>query len=198
MAPKRTIRANLATTTTTTTTSMTDAQLEALIEQGVVKALAAHDADENKNGDDSHVSGTGIVELTQWFEKMETVFRISNCSMENQFMFSTSTLLGSALTWWNSHIMTVGHDTMNKRKQGDNNNQALQQPLKKQGVAIAYTTGPGEMKENQGHYRSNCLELKNQDHGNQARGTRAYGMAHALEGGETNQDLNDVEDDINA
>nr|GFA41743.1 reverse transcriptase domain-containing protein [Tanacetum cinerariifolium] len=31
--------------------------------------------------------------------------------------------------------------------QGDNNNQALQQPLKKQGVAIAYTTGPGEMKE---------------------------------------------------
>nr|GFC84483.1 reverse transcriptase domain-containing protein [Tanacetum cinerariifolium] len=77
---------------------------------GVAKALAAHDADENKNGDDSHVSGTGVVELTKWFEKMETVFRISNCSVENQFKFSTSTLLGSALTWWNSHIMTVGHD----------------------------------------------------------------------------------------
>nr|GEZ55964.1 hypothetical protein [Tanacetum cinerariifolium] len=51
---------------------------------------------------------------------------------------------------------------------------------------------------NQGHYRSDCLELKNQDHGNQAGGTAAHGMVHALEGGETNQDLNDVEDDINA
>nr|GEV83911.1 putative reverse transcriptase domain-containing protein [Tanacetum cinerariifolium] len=52
----------------------------------------------------------GVVELTQWFERMETVFRISNCSMENQIKFSTCTLLGSALTWWNSHVKTVGHD----------------------------------------------------------------------------------------
>ncbi|GJR81394.1 reverse transcriptase domain-containing protein [Tanacetum coccineum] len=51
---------------------------------------------------------------------------------------------------------------------------------------------------NQGHYRSDCSELKNQDHGNQARGTGAHGMVHALGGGETNQDLNDIEDDINA
>nr|GEZ87252.1 hypothetical protein [Tanacetum cinerariifolium] len=50
---------------------------------------------------------------------------------------------------------------------------------------------------NQGHYRSDCQELKNQDHGNQVGGTGAHGMVHALEGGETNQDLNDVEDDIN-
>nr|GEY88524.1 putative reverse transcriptase domain-containing protein [Tanacetum cinerariifolium] len=58
MAPKRTTRANPATATTTSTTSMTDAQLVALIEQGVAKALAAHDADRNTNGNDSHVSGT--------------------------------------------------------------------------------------------------------------------------------------------
>nr|GFB40161.1 hypothetical protein [Tanacetum cinerariifolium] len=51
---------------------------------------------------------------------------------------------------------------------------------------------------NQGHYKSDCPELKNQDHRNQAGGTGAHGMVHALEGGETNQDLNDVEDDINA
>nr|GEY74792.1 hypothetical protein [Tanacetum cinerariifolium] len=51
---------------------------------------------------------------------------------------------------------------------------------------------------NQGHYRSDFLELKNQDHGNQVRGTKAHGMVHDLEGGETNQDLNDMEDDINA
>nr|GEU73204.1 putative reverse transcriptase domain-containing protein [Tanacetum cinerariifolium] len=58
MAPKRTTRANPTTTTTTTTTSVTDAQLEALIKQGVAKALAARDADRNTNGNDSHVSGT--------------------------------------------------------------------------------------------------------------------------------------------
>nr|GFB16707.1 hypothetical protein [Tanacetum cinerariifolium] len=39
---------------------------------------------------------------------------------------------------------------------------------------------------NQGHYKSDCLELKNQDHVNQARGTGAREMVHALEGGETN------------
>nr|GEX29192.1 hypothetical protein [Tanacetum cinerariifolium] len=60
MAPKKTTSANPATTTTTTTTSVTNAQLEALIEQGVAKALAARDADRNTNGDDNHVSGTCV------------------------------------------------------------------------------------------------------------------------------------------
>nr|GEZ99429.1 reverse transcriptase domain-containing protein [Tanacetum cinerariifolium] len=41
---------------------------------------------------------------------METVFRISNCTVENQIKFATCTFLESALTWWNSHIMTVGPD----------------------------------------------------------------------------------------
>ncbi|GJS27395.1 putative reverse transcriptase domain-containing protein [Tanacetum coccineum] len=113
------------------------AQPELPEEAGVTAALAARD--KNRNGDDSHTSGTGgrrtervvrectyqdfmkckplyfkgtegVVELTQWFEKMETVFRISNCSVENQVKFSTCTLLAGALTWWNSHVMIVSHD----------------------------------------------------------------------------------------
>ncbi|GKA90522.1 putative reverse transcriptase domain-containing protein [Tanacetum coccineum] len=52
----------------------------------------------------------GVFELIQWFEKMETVFSISNCYVENQIKFSTCTLLAGALTWWNSHVRTVGHD----------------------------------------------------------------------------------------
>ncbi|GJR41960.1 reverse transcriptase domain-containing protein [Tanacetum coccineum] len=52
----------------------------------------------------------GVVGLTQWFERMETVFHISNCAVENQVKFATCTLLGAALTWWNSHVKTVGHD----------------------------------------------------------------------------------------
>ncbi|GJS28106.1 RNA-directed DNA polymerase, eukaryota [Tanacetum coccineum] len=326
--------------TTTTTTPMTDEQLKTLIAQGVANVLAERDATRSRNGEDNHDSSTGgtegVVKLTQWFERTETVFRISNCTMENQIKFATCTILGSALTWWNSHIRTVGHDvaytmtwtnlknkmtdkycprgeikklevemmfpeesdkiekyvgglpdmihgsvmaskpkTMqdaiefatelidkkistlaerqveNKRKL-DNKNQAQQQPPKKQGVAIAFIAGPGERKEyvgtlplcnkckfhhngqctvkcanckrvghltrdyrsptatnnqrnltcyecgNQGHYRSDCLELKNQNHKNQAGGTRARGMVHALGRGETNQDLNAIEDDINA
>ncbi|GJS26439.1 putative reverse transcriptase domain-containing protein [Tanacetum coccineum] len=49
---------------------------------------------------------------------------------------------------------------------------------------------------NLGHYRSDFPELKNQNHGNQAEGTGACGLVHALGGGEANQDLNDMEDDI--
>ncbi|GJT77184.1 hypothetical protein Tco_1043909 [Tanacetum coccineum] len=137
MAPKRATRSTPA--TTTTTTYVTNAHLKALINQGVVDALAARDTDRSINSDDSHNSGTsvrrqapptcectypdfmkckplyfkgtkGVVELTQWFERMEIVFRISNCYVENQIKFSTCTLLGSALTWWNSHVKTVGHD----------------------------------------------------------------------------------------
>ncbi|GJS61153.1 putative reverse transcriptase domain-containing protein [Tanacetum coccineum] len=97
--------------TATTTTSVTNAQLQAMIGQGVTTALAARNA--NRNGDDSHTSGTGtegVVELTQWFERMEIVFRISNYSVENQIKFSTCTLLAGALTWWNSYVLTVSHD----------------------------------------------------------------------------------------
>ncbi|GJZ20873.1 phospholipase-like protein [Tanacetum coccineum] len=114
--------------TTTNTTSITNAQLQAMIDQGIIAALAARDANRSTNGEDSHNSGMGVkrtervarectyqdfmkyqplyfkgtkgvVELTQWFERMETVFRISNCSVENQIKFSTCTLLASTLTW---------------------------------------------------------------------------------------------------
>ncbi|GJY76488.1 reverse transcriptase domain-containing protein [Tanacetum coccineum] len=294
MAPKkRTTRASPA-TTTTTTTPVTNAQLKALIDQRVADALAARDANKSMNSDDSHNSGTvvrrqapldrectypdfmkrkplyfkgtkGIVKLTQWFDRMETMFHISNCTVENQIKFATCTLLRSALTWWNAHVRTIGHDvayamtwtnlkkmmtdkyfprgeikklevemwnlksdkiekhvgglpdmiygsvmaskpkTMqdaiefatelmdkkistfverqaeNKRKL-DNNNQAQQQPPKK----------------NLGHYKSDCPELKNRNHETQAEGTEVRGMVYALRGGETNQDLNNMEADINA
>ncbi|GKD51626.1 putative reverse transcriptase domain-containing protein, partial [Tanacetum coccineum] len=49
----------------------------------------------------------GVVVLSQWFKKMESVFHISNCAVENQVKFATCTYLGNALTWWNSHIKTV-------------------------------------------------------------------------------------------
>ncbi|GJZ02632.1 hypothetical protein Tco_0520593, partial [Tanacetum coccineum] len=132
MAPKRTTRSTPVTTTPppvadpTTTTSVTSAQLQAMIDQGVTAVLAARAM--TQNGDDSLTSRTdarrneravrectyqdfmkcqplffkgieGVVDLTQWFEKMEIVFRISNCTVENQVKFATYTLMGISLTW---------------------------------------------------------------------------------------------------
>ncbi|GKA70338.1 reverse transcriptase domain-containing protein, partial [Tanacetum coccineum] len=126
MAPKRATRSNIA-PETTNTTSVTNAQLQAMINQGVTAALAVRDADKNTNVDDSHISGAGVrrteqtarectyteflkcqplkfkgtegvAGLSQWFEKMEYVFHISNCIVENQVKFATCTLLGNALT----------------------------------------------------------------------------------------------------
>ncbi|GKB52748.1 reverse transcriptase domain-containing protein [Tanacetum coccineum] len=77
------------TTTTTTTTPMTDVVVKALIAQGVADALAEYEAHRSSgNGDDSH----------------------DNYTIACQIKFATCTLLGNALTWWNSHIKTVGHD----------------------------------------------------------------------------------------
>ncbi|GKB91821.1 hypothetical protein Tco_0964093 [Tanacetum coccineum] len=116
------------TTTTTTTAPMTDVAIKALIAQGVADALVEIKAYRtSQNGDDSHDSRTGsrrteraalectyknflkcqpfnfkgtegVVSLTQWFEKMESVFHISNCTVPWKIKFATCTLLGSALT----------------------------------------------------------------------------------------------------
>ncbi|GJR75064.1 putative reverse transcriptase domain-containing protein [Tanacetum coccineum] len=110
---KRTTRASPATTTTPTSTPVTDAQLRTLIERGVAAVLAERDTDRSRNGNDNHDSGTGrrrqvytirectytdflkcqpmnfkgtegVVGLTQWLEKMESVFHISNCTVACQ------------------------------------------------------------------------------------------------------------------
>ncbi|GJT01957.1 RNA-directed DNA polymerase, eukaryota [Tanacetum coccineum] len=306
------------------------------------KKSRAKESESSKKSSTSKETSTGktrgvlIVHNGEKFERMETVFRISNCIVENQIKFAPCTILGSSLTWWNSQVRTVGHDvayamtwtnlkkmmtdkycprgeelalmcarmfleesdkiekyvgglpdmihgsvlaskpkTMqdaiefatelmdkkirtfterqaeNKRKL-DNNNQAQQQPPKKQGAAIAYTAGSSERKEyartlplcnkckfhhngqctvkctnykrvghftrdcrspaatnnqrnltcyeygNQGHYKSDCPELKNRNHENQAEGTEARGMVYFIGGGETDQDPNNMEDEIEA
>nr|GEY49611.1 hypothetical protein [Tanacetum cinerariifolium] len=51
---------------------------------------------------------------------------------------------------------------------------------------------------NQGHYRRDCPEQKNQNHENQIKSTKARGVVHAFGGGETEQDLNNIEDEIEA
>ncbi|GJT72334.1 reverse transcriptase domain-containing protein [Tanacetum coccineum] len=82
---------------TTNTTSVTNAQLQVMIDQGVTTALATRDADRNTNDDDSHKSGMGVR-------------RTERTAHEFENQFNTCTLHSVALTWWNTHVKTVGHD----------------------------------------------------------------------------------------
>nr|GFC21472.1 hypothetical protein [Tanacetum cinerariifolium] len=118
IAPKKITTRSSPATITPTTTPVIDEQLRTLIAQGVLDVLAERDATRSKISEDSHDSRTGVrrqaplahectytdfikcnplyfkgtegvVELTQWFERMEIVFRISNCTVENQIKFAT-------------------------------------------------------------------------------------------------------------
>nr|GEU77122.1 hypothetical protein [Tanacetum cinerariifolium] len=250
---KKTTRSTPATTTTTTTT-VTDAQLRALIDQGIANALAARDADRIRNGKDSHDSimrarrqalptrectyqdfmnanlyilrELALMYARMFPEESDKIKRyigglpdMIHRSMMASKPKTMQDIIEFTIELVDKKINTFAEcQTKNKRKQDDNQ----QQENKRQNTDRAYAAGPKEKKPyggskplssaatnslrnltcyecgNQGHYRSDCSELKNQNYGNQAEGSGAHGMVHALEGGETNQDLNNMEDDINA
>ncbi|GJS84076.1 hypothetical protein Tco_0750617, partial [Tanacetum coccineum] len=105
----------------------------------------------------------------------------------------------------------------NKRKLNNTskNNQNQQQPNKRQNTGKAYATGHGEKKYYGGSkplcpkcnyhhdgqcapkcHRRDCPERKNQSHKNQIGGTGAHGVVHTLREGETDQDPNNIKDEI--
>ncbi|GKG32990.1 hypothetical protein Tco_0430500 [Tanacetum coccineum] len=103
------------------------------MDQGVAAVMAKAEASRVRNGYDNNNSrprpaqavrectyseflkckpldfkGTkGVIGLTRWFEKMESVFSISNCTASCQVKFVTCTLQDDALTWWNAHVKTT-------------------------------------------------------------------------------------------
>nr|GEW73648.1 hypothetical protein [Tanacetum cinerariifolium] len=50
----------------------------------------------------------GAVGLCQWFEKLESVFQISECKEKDRVKFAMATLRGRALTWWNERTKVMG------------------------------------------------------------------------------------------
>nr|GEW55088.1 hypothetical protein [Tanacetum cinerariifolium] len=128
------------TRTTTATEPMAQEAINNLIAQRVAEALAEYETQRNivVNGDTSNTTGTGprtvrpirectykdylnyrplkfngtegVIGLTRWFERTEFVSSISNCTGENQVKFASCTLIGSALTWWNSHMRAVSQE----------------------------------------------------------------------------------------
>nr|GEV52136.1 hypothetical protein [Tanacetum cinerariifolium] len=57
----------------------------------------------------------GAVGLVRWFKKIENTFEISECVKGKKVNFSTATLHGRALTWWNSQVATLGREVANGR-----------------------------------------------------------------------------------
>ncbi|GKA28643.1 putative reverse transcriptase domain-containing protein [Tanacetum coccineum] len=54
------------------------------------------------------------VELRRWFEKTESVFKISECTKGKKVKFATATLEGLDLTWWKTKVATMGLETVNQ------------------------------------------------------------------------------------
>nr|GEZ17389.1 putative reverse transcriptase domain-containing protein [Tanacetum cinerariifolium] len=116
-------------TTNTPPHHMTPESVQAMIDQALLRNSTIGDGSQSSHEDNPrHVQTTrpcfyadfmkchplnfkgnkGVVGLTRWIEKMEFVFNISGCAIENQVKFSTCTLLDAALTWWNGQIRTLG------------------------------------------------------------------------------------------
>nr|GFA16719.1 reverse transcriptase domain-containing protein [Tanacetum cinerariifolium] len=98
MAPKRTTRSTqvppVTPAPTATTTTITESQLQALIDQGVTTAMAEAEASRVRNG-------YGMV------RENESIFNISNCTAACQVKYVACTLQRVGLTWWNSHVKIV-------------------------------------------------------------------------------------------
>ncbi|GJR81163.1 putative reverse transcriptase domain-containing protein [Tanacetum coccineum] len=109
--------------------NMTPESIQAMIDQALLRNSTNGDGSHSSHGDNRrnvqtarpcfyadfmkcqplNFKGTeGVVGLTLWIEKMESVFNISGCAIENQVKFATCTLLGAGLTWWNGQIRTLG------------------------------------------------------------------------------------------
>nr|GEX57466.1 putative reverse transcriptase domain, ribonuclease H-like domain, aspartic peptidase domain protein [Tanacetum cinerariifolium] len=125
----------------------------------------------------------GMVGLTRWIEKLESVFQISGCAIKNQVKFSTYTLLDADLTWWNSQIRSLGPDAylmtweVIKKKMTDK--YCPQGEIKSSGNANvvnaqrdnrAIPKGNGCYKCGApGHFKRDCPKLKNKDGGNEGK-----------------------------
>ncbi|GJR95159.1 putative reverse transcriptase domain-containing protein [Tanacetum coccineum] len=184
-----------------------------MIDQGVTAALAARDANRSTNGDDNHNSGTGakriervarectytdflkcqplnfkgtkgVTGLSQWFERMESVFQISNCTVENQVKFATCTLHSVALKWWNTHVKTVGHDAAYESDKIEKYVGGLPDMIYGSVVASKPKT---ILKTPQGTLRTN-----NNNRGNQVGGGNAAAKVYAVGHAGTNPDSNVV------
>ncbi|GKA80359.1 putative reverse transcriptase domain-containing protein [Tanacetum coccineum] len=187
-------------TDTHTTTSVTNAQIQAMINEGVIAALAARDA--TRNGDDSHTSGTGAKGLCQVAREMHLPDFLKSNPLELQVTedaieFATELMDKKINTW-------AERQADNKRKSDDTaRNNQNQQPNKRQNTGRAYAAGNGDRKPYGGpkplcskwHFKKDCPKLKNNNNrGNQAGNAKAQAKVYAVGNAGANPNNNVVTD----
>ncbi|GJY81283.1 putative reverse transcriptase domain-containing protein [Tanacetum coccineum] len=52
----------------------------------------------------------GVVVLTRWIEKIESVHDMSGCSVDQKVKYTAGSFVSKALTWWNSQIRTLSRE----------------------------------------------------------------------------------------
>nr|GEV12486.1 hypothetical protein [Tanacetum cinerariifolium] len=157
---------------------------------------------ENDNGNGSHDSGGGNRKTLHTAR--------GNRVVECQVKYTTCTLLGGTLTWWNSHVRIVRHDATYEMTWKSLMKMMIEayyprSEIKKleielwsltvKGVplpAADQRTLPCFAYGNQWHYHSEWSRLNNQNYGNQTKNGEARGRVYALEGRVADQDPNNT------
>nr|GEV64089.1 hypothetical protein [Tanacetum cinerariifolium] len=187
--------------------NMTPESVQAMIDQALLR--------NSTNGDESHRT-KGVVGLTRWIKKMEPVFQINGCAIENQ----ANDLMDQKLCTY------AERQTDNKRKADDssrNNHGHQQHPSKGQNVTKVNNIGLGERKPYEGnlpksskninvantqrdnreipkgnccfecgapgHFKRDCLQLKNKDGGNVNAQGWVYAVGNAEKKGNASRDM---------
>ncbi|GJW03305.1 putative reverse transcriptase domain-containing protein [Tanacetum coccineum] len=207
MAPKRATR--LTPAITTTTTSVTNAQLKELIDQGIADALGARDANRSKNGEDNHDSGLNV-RRTKRVTRECTYQDFMKC----QPLYFKGTegvveLMQCALTWWNTHVMTIGHDvayaiTWTDLKKKMTDKYCPRGEIKKLEVEMIFPEESDKIEKYVGglpdmiygsvvgNFKRDCPKLKNNNRGNPAGNGNAPAKVYEVGNAGTNPDSNVV------
>ncbi|GJX38675.1 putative reverse transcriptase domain-containing protein [Tanacetum coccineum] len=207
MAPKRkTTRLNpdatpTPVTNTHTTTSVTNAQIQAMINEGVTAALAARDA--TRNGDDSHTFRTGV---------RKACAGMPLSSPLNSWTKRSTLGLNVRLTTKESLMTSPGTTRISNQTR----DKTLEELMPQEMVTGDHTEGlnlccdcrsPPNVNTGanqracfecgaQGHFKKDCPKLKNNNNrGNQARNAKAQAKVYAVGNAGANPDNNVVTDE---
>ncbi|GKD26379.1 putative reverse transcriptase domain-containing protein [Tanacetum coccineum] len=206
MAPKRTTRSTLAATTATTTT-VTNAQLKAMIDQGVTAALAARDADRSMNGDDKFGNGTvghDVAYAMTWADlkkKMtdkycpRTKIKKLEAELWNLKVKESDKIeryVGGFPDMIHGSVVASKPKTMQKAIEI-----AIELMDKKIRTLLSRGTRVGQKPTcyecgAQGHFKRDCPKLKNNNRGNQGGNGNALVKVYAVGHAGTNPDSNVV------
>nr|GFC15614.1 hypothetical protein [Tanacetum cinerariifolium] len=203
MAPKRTTRSTqvppVTPALTATTTTVTEAQLQALINQGVAAALAEAEASRVRNGYGSNGSRPRLTQAVHVctypdflkcqplnFKGTEGVIRLTQCGLTDTIHDSVKATkpktMREAIEFATELIDKRIRDAVeNKRKfegtSGNNQNQPQQN--KRQNTGRAYAAGNSDRN-------INCPKLKNNNRGNQGGNDNAQVRVYVVGNAGTN------------